>query len=158
VARYDHGYGLLSRTDGIGAAFYTFQAIGHTSELTGTGGAVLNSYAYDPFGVSLDKSETVANPFEYVGEYGVTQEMSGFFLTRSRPYSASVGRFLQEDSLGILGGRNLYAYTENSPNQHIDPLGTCPDDVTFDQIINKAIKLVAIGKSQRRCYIMLGAL
>jgi YD repeat-containing protein len=61
IARYDHGYGLLSRTDTAGVAYYTFQAIGHTSELTGTGGTVLNSYQYDPFGVSIGKTETVTN-------------------------------------------------------------------------------------------------
>ena len=40
VARYDHGYGLVARTDAAGAAaYYTCQAIGHTSELTGDAGA-----------------------------------------------------------------------------------------------------------------------
>ena len=71
---------------GRAAAFYTFQAIGHTSELTDAAGAVLNSYAYDPFGVSLGKTETVANPFEYVGEYGVMNEGNGLEFMRARYY------------------------------------------------------------------------
>ena len=44
VARYDYGYGLLDRIDGTGsAAYYTFSAIGNTSEITNASGAVLNS-------------------------------------------------------------------------------------------------------------------
>ena len=53
IARYDQGYGLVSRTDAAGdPAFYTFSAIGNTSELTDGTGSVLNHYSYDPFGVS----------------------------------------------------------------------------------------------------------
>src|SRR5262249_26287923 len=75
VARYDYGYGLLARCDATGNPdYYTFSAIGNTSEMTNAATKVVNSYAYDPFGVSLGKTETVVNPFEYVGEYGVTSE------------------------------------------------------------------------------------
>ena len=66
---YDHGYGLLSRADASGnPAYYTFQAIGHTSESTDATGGVLNTYSYDPFGMPLGRTDTVANPFKYVGE------------------------------------------------------------------------------------------
>src|SRR5262249_35931 len=51
IARYDHGYGLLSRTATNGSTnYYGFSAIGSTSELTDGSAAVANSYAYDPFG------------------------------------------------------------------------------------------------------------
>jgi RHS repeat-associated protein len=126
VARYDHGYGLLSRTDGIEAAFYTFQAIGHTSELTGADGVVLNSYAYDPWGVSLGKSETMANPFEYVGEYGVMNEGNGLTSMRERPYEAHLARFTSADPIGVAGGANLYGYTRNGPVSFIHPTGMEP--------------------------------
>ncbi|WP_145234608.1 putative Ig domain-containing protein [Urbifossiella limnaea] len=123
VARYDHGYGLVSRADGAGAAFYTFEAIGHTSELTGAGGQVLNSYRYDPFGVSLGKSEAVANPFEYVGEYGVMNEGNGLEFMRARHYHPTDGQFIQYDPLGIAGGLNGYSYTDNGPVSRLDPVG-----------------------------------
>ena len=123
LARYDHGYGLLSRTGTTGAAFYTFQAIGSTSEVTGTGGQVLNSYRYDPFGVSLGKTETVANPFEYVGEYGVMNESNGLEFMRARYYSANHGRFTTEDRIGLAGGSNLYTYSSNTSTHLVDPTG-----------------------------------
>ena len=75
VAHYAYGLGLVSRTDAAGtSAYYAFDAIGSTSVLTNSSGAIVNSYAYDPFGNSLAKSETVPNPFQYVGEYGVMNE------------------------------------------------------------------------------------
>ncbi|MFO0957423.1 MAG: RHS repeat-associated core domain-containing protein [Isosphaeraceae bacterium] len=126
VARYDHGIGLVSRFDAVGdAGYYTFQAIGHTSEITGTSGLVLNLYEFDPFGVTLSKSEAVANPFAYVGEYGVMAVGGDLEFMRSRFYDPNTGRFTQADPIGINGGgANLYAYTTNQPVAFVDPSGT----------------------------------
>ena len=67
VARYDHALGLVARSDAAGnPAFYSFDALGNTRELTGTGGAALNEYDYDAFGAA-----TVANAFRFVGRFGV---------------------------------------------------------------------------------------
>jgi len=124
LARYEHGFGLLARTDTAGnPTFYTFSAIGHTSELTDSSGAVANAYAYDPFGVSLAKVETRPNPFEFVGEFGVMNEENGLELMRARHYEAGFARFLQADPLGTAGGMNLYTYVENGPVDSFDPLG-----------------------------------
>jgi RHS repeat-associated protein/uncharacterized repeat protein (TIGR01451 family) len=124
IARYDDGYGLLGRTDAAGnAAYYTFSAIGNTSELTSAMGAVLNQYAYDPFGVSLGKTEAVVNPFQYVGEYSVVSEGSGLGFMRARYYEASLGRLLQPDPLRIDGGTNFYRYSSNNPVSLADPEG-----------------------------------
>jgi RHS repeat-associated protein len=123
MARYEHGFGLLSRVDQVGdSAFYTFQAIGHTSELTDVGGAVLNSYAYDPWGITLSESETVSNPFEFVGEFGVMNEGNGLEFMRARFYNAADGGFLQPDPL-LVPGMNLYSYSEGEPTTWSDPTG-----------------------------------
>jgi len=59
IARYDHGYGLVSRSAAVGQlAFYTFSAIGNTSDVTDLPGNVLNTYVSDPFGVFLGQSES----------------------------------------------------------------------------------------------------
>ena len=124
IASYEHGFGLLTRTNGSGAsAYYSFDAIGSTSELTSDGGSVLNSYTYDPLGISLSQSETVSNPFEYVGEYGVMHEANGLEFMRARYYIPYTGRFTSADPIGILGGVNLYAYAFNSPVSYSDPRG-----------------------------------
>ncbi len=124
IARYEHGFGLLARTDAAGdPAFYTFSAIGHTSELTGPSGAVANAYAYDPFGLSLAKTETIPNPFEFVGEFGVMNEGNGLELMRARFYDSMSGRFLSTDPSGLDVSLNFYSYVKNSPTRAIDPSG-----------------------------------
>ena len=77
VARYDHGYGLVSRTDAGADAYYTFDALGSTSDLLDGFGAVLNHYSYDPFGITLNRAEGVANDFEFIGSGSVTHEAQG---------------------------------------------------------------------------------
>jgi len=137
IARYEHGYGLLSRTDVAGdPAYYTFSAIGNTSELTGTGGAVLNEYAYDPFGESLTKNETVASPFEFVGEYGVMNEGNGLEFMRARFFDAGLGRFVSEDPIGLYGNQTNYnVYSYNDPIHYVDPDGLAS---TTDDVARKA--------------------
>ncbi len=125
VALYRHGYGLISRSDRSGTqAYYTFSAIGNTSELTSSAGTVLNTYSYDPFGTLLAMRETVPNPYGFVGEHGVLKANNAVTFMKSRYYACDLGRFTAPDTLGLHGGDiNLYRYVENSPVIMVDPLG-----------------------------------
>jgi RHS repeat-associated protein len=136
IARYNHGYGLVSRFDSLGSgAYYTFSAIGNTSELTNAAGTVLNYYSYDPFGVSLGKSESSPNPFEFVGEHGVMSETNGLQFMRARYYDPVTGRFGQCDPSRALVGSNSYSYAANRPSVFVDPSGRCSigEPITDDQ-------------------------
>ena len=125
VARYDHGRGLLQRIDATNQpAFYTFSTIGNTAEVTDQLGVPLNTYAFDPWGVPLRKTETVANAFGFIGALGVAHDQAGLEFMRARFYRTEIGRFIQTDPIGISGGINLTAYGGNSPVSHIDPMGT----------------------------------
>lgn len=42
----------------------------------------------------------------------------------SRDYDPKMRRFLQRDSIGLLGGSNLYEYAQSDPINMVDPLGT----------------------------------
>jgi RHS repeat-associated protein len=126
-AHYVQGLGLASRVDAAGTAdFYQFDALGNTTQLTGTGGAVLNTYKYLPFGESSGASETVANPFEYVGRLGIMRDGSGLDYMRARWYEPSQGRFTQADPIGLAGGVNPYTYGTNNPISFVDPSGLVP--------------------------------
>ena len=47
---------------------------------------------------------------------------TGLHYNRFRYYDPAIGRFINQDPLGLEGGHNLYSYVPN-PNNWIDPLG-----------------------------------
>ena len=128
VAKYEHGFGLVSRTDASNnQSFYDFDATGSTAALTGQAGTELNSYAYRPFGEDFHEVETVDNSFEYVGQWGVTEEANGLDFMRARYYDSHSGRFVASDPIGLQGNdSNFYRYAGNNPVSYIDPEGTTP--------------------------------
>ena len=125
IAQYAYGLGLVSQTDGAGdTAYYNFDLTGNTTQLTGAGGAVLDSYSYLPFGELLSSSGSTANPFTYAGELRVMNAGNGLYFMRNRFYDPALGRFTTPDPSGVAGGDvNLYCYTNNSPTASVDPLG-----------------------------------
>ncbi|MGA1874933.1 MAG: RHS repeat-associated core domain-containing protein [bacterium] len=105
LAGYVHGLGLAARIDGEGnPAYYTFDGNGNTSKLVGPDLSVLNSYTYAPFGQVLATSESVDNPFGYVGQFGVMHEGNGLLFMRARHYDAKLGRFMHRDPIRFEGG------------------------------------------------------
>mgnify|MGYP000905349921 CR=1 FL=1 len=58
---------------------YHFDATGNTVAMTNASQVVVNQYAYTPFGEIAAKSETWAQPFTYVGQYGVFQESDNIY-------------------------------------------------------------------------------
>jgi len=126
VAKYEHGIGLVSRTDASNnQSFYDFDGTGSTAGLTGITGTELNSYNYRPFGEDFYEVETVDNSFEYVGQWGVTEEANGLDFMRARFYDSHSGRFVASDPIGLQGqDRNFYRYVNNDPVSFVDPEGT----------------------------------
>jgi RHS repeat-associated protein len=134
VAHYDHTLGLLSRIDAAGdPAYYTFDAVGNVQQLVTAAGSIPNTYAYTPFGSSLRKTETISNPFQFAGRFGVMKEGNGLNFMRARFYSSQLGRFLNMDPVGISGGDvNLYRYARNKPLRYVDPTGLQLVDADFE--------------------------
>ncbi|MBI2875410.1 MAG: cadherin-like domain-containing protein [Candidatus Tectomicrobia bacterium] len=125
VAHYGYGFGLLSRIDSAGsAAYYSFDAIGNASEMITAAGSIANRYEYAPFGRVLQETAPLPNPFLFVGQWGVMMEPTGLEFMRSRYYASGIGRFTQDDPIGLLGGDdNVNRYAGNSPIEMIDPSG-----------------------------------
>jgi len=128
--KYIYGKGLIALVTPTARYCYHFDATGHTIALTDMAGTVVNSYAYEPFGQILAEQETIAQPFKFVGAYGVMAEPSGLYYMRARYYDPSVGRFISEDPIGFAGGDvNLSAYVGGNPLNRIDPSGLWGEDI-----------------------------
>ncbi|AFY39930.1 RHS repeat-associated core domain protein [[Leptolyngbya] sp. PCC 7376] len=125
AVQYVHGLGLESQSNNSGVvSFYNFNAIGSTAQLTDSSGEILNRYSYSPFGIRLTDEEQIANPFEFIGQYGVMESTSNLDFMRARFYDSQLGRFVSNDPRGFEGGSpNLYKYANNSPANYSDPEG-----------------------------------
>jgi len=122
----DPGGRLLALTDGTTVYYYGLDGHGSVANLTDSSGAVVNTYRYDPYGNSLGKTETASlpNPWQYAGGYFDVE--SGLYLLGARYYAPTLGRFLQQDLLGV-PELSQYAYASSDPCNNSDPSGmqTC---------------------------------
>jgi RHS repeat-associated protein len=132
---YIHGLGLMAMVTPANAVYiYHFNAVGSTIAMTDSSQAMVNKYAYDPFGnIAANSIENVQQPFKFVGEFGVMTEPNGFCYMGARYYDPQVGRFISEDPIGFEGGDvNLYNYVGANPVNRIDPSGESSAIVGFE--------------------------
>jgi RHS repeat-associated protein len=119
---YD-GAGLVAKiTPANEYYFYHFDGLGSTVAITNSNGVVVNTYCYSPEGL-VGAQETIPNPFQYVGRFGVMAEGNGLYYMRARYYDPEVGSFINKDPIGYKGGLNLYGYTGNNLVNVVDPSG-----------------------------------
>lgn len=120
-----HGAGLMAMVMPDNELYcYHFDATGHTVAVTNAAGSMVNKYAYTPFGTIANQVEAIAQPFKYVGQYGVMSEPNSLYYMRARYYDPHAGRFISEDPMGFdAGDVNLYAYVQNNPIMGVDPSG-----------------------------------
>jgi type VI secretion system secreted protein VgrG len=65
-------------------------------------------------------ADQVDNPIRFPGQYFDAE--SGLHYNRFRYYDPQVGRYVNQDPIGLLGGNN-YEYALNIPTQAYDPMG-----------------------------------
>jgi RHS repeat-associated protein len=124
IAHYVLGLDVTCRLDAQNeAAFYQYDAMGNTSELTDSSGRMENQYRYLPFGERSSATEAVSNSYQYGGALQGSREGNGLDFMRARYYDDAMGRFTQRDPVGLAGGLNLYRYTANDPVNSSDPSG-----------------------------------
>ncbi|MBI4830176.1 MAG: hypothetical protein HY801_01190 [Candidatus Lindowbacteria bacterium] len=124
-AHFTHGSGiddpLIIRYNGLDY-YYHKNHLGSVTEIANSTGTVVKSYKYDAFGNILEETgPTINRGFTYTARE--RHSRSGLYYYRARFYDPRIGRFISQDPIGILGGMNLYSYTENGPVNRNDPLG-----------------------------------
>lgn len=102
--------------------FYITDRLGSVTELADGTGNIVQSYVYDSFGNIVFQIGAINNPYTFTGREFDSE--TGLYYYRARYYDSSIGRFIQEDPLGLLAGDiNFYAYVANQPLDFTDPLG-----------------------------------
>ena len=146
-ARYVQGAGIDEPLAQSGSAlsYYDGDGLGSITSLTDATGTPAATFVYGAFGVLSSSSGTTANSYRYTArEY---DQETGLYYYRARYYEPIVGRFLNEDEIGIDEGTDLYPYVGNSPATFRDPLGLYklkgfPEDLKarMKDAIDRAIK------------------
>ena len=133
LARYTYGLGMdepLTMERGGQTYTYHRDALGSITEVSDSGGSIIERYEYDVYGeVSIfDGSDNplsasaIGNPYLFTARRFDPE--SGNYYYRARIYSPALGRFLSVDPLGFdAGDTNLYRYAFNNPTTLTDPTG-----------------------------------
>ena len=123
LARYTHGPGIdepLAEVRRHRTRFYHDDVLGSVIALTGPYGHPVRHYSFTAFGAPEDHRGD-PQPYRYTGREW--DKEVGLYYYRGRYYDSRLGRFTQEDPIGLAGGLNLYAYVGNNPLNFSDPNG-----------------------------------
>lgn len=128
AAYYLYAGGLAARILPDGSvSYYHSDRQGNTLALTDGGGSTTDLYQYDEFGVPAGSSGSTANPFRYLGGFGVYDNGDGTLFARARTYHPDLGRFLSRDALfgNQKSGQSLnrYVYALNDALRFVDVNG-----------------------------------
>ncbi|MCC6744545.1 MAG: RHS repeat-associated core domain-containing protein, partial [Acidobacteria bacterium] len=131
VSRYDSGTDLIrSELAGEGERCYGRDAMGTTTSLTSSTGALTARAEYDAWGERMAETGATANRVGFTG-YREDAE-TGLDYAINRYYSPDTGRFTTHDPLTELDrperlnqpqGLNLYPYVMGGPTRYTDPDG-----------------------------------
>ena len=98
--------------------------LGSVRAVSDSSGATIQTYRSDEFGMPLESSGKVTQPFQYTGE---ERDEMGLVFLRARYYEPGTGRFMGRDPTGGVGDNPAslyrYAYAHNDPVNKIDPTG-----------------------------------
>jgi RHS repeat-associated protein len=121
---------LMGTLDGTNA-FYCYDANGNVTELVDGGGNTVAAYRYDPFGNTIGKSGALAdaNPFRFSTKY--LDGETDLYYYGYRFYTPKLGRWVNSDPVGEVGGLNCIAFLENATVSRIDLLGQWGYDVHY---------------------------
>jgi RHS repeat-associated protein len=120
-AKYVHGVGIDETLAMIRVSdiyLYHYDGLGSVSDLTDSNGNSVESYSYDAYGIP-NVTTSVGNPYMFTGRR--LDGNTGLYYFRARYYNPILGRFLQAEPLGYLGGINVYTYAINNPTTYKDP-------------------------------------
>jgi len=128
IYSYTQGYAPVEVQEGTNT--YTVHAdhLDTPRYLTDQSGQIVWQNLPDPYGISEVNEDpdgdgnNVSFNIRFPGQYfdAETRLHYNYF----RDYDPSIGRYVQSDSIGLLGGVNTYVYVGGNPITRVDPTGT----------------------------------
>ena len=103
--------------------------LGTPQQISDASQAIVWKADYSPFGEATMTTELITNNLRFAGQY--YDEETGLHYNYFRYYDPSLGRYVQSDSFGLLGGINTYSYGLQNPLNNTDKFGLCPNCVGF---------------------------
>lgn len=117
----DH-HGPLAKLEGGKRYHYLSDHLGTPQELVDDERKVVWAVDLKGYGQARTHiAEEIDNPIRFPGQYRDLE--SGLYYNRYRYYDPQVGRYINQDPIGIVGGLNKFAYAESNPASEYDPLG-----------------------------------
>ena len=132
---------LFMKTDGE-YYYYHNDHLGAPQKITDIDGDTAWSATYTSFGsATIEQSSIITCNLRFPGQYFDAE--TGLHYNYFRYYDPSTGRYLRPDPIGLIGGINLYAYTNENPINKDDSLGLN----TYINHINTLIMTGRIGRA-----------
>jgi RHS repeat-associated protein len=147
--------GLLARSDTYSAGnftdhnYYHADGNGNITYLETSAQGLAASYRYDAFGNTLSSSGTyaTANTYRFSSKEWMSSVNGYYYLYRF--YRPDLQRWPNRDPIEELGGLNLFAYTDNTPIDEVDPLGldgTNDPSKNTEQVVKQATSDASCAK------------
>ncbi len=123
--------------------FYHTDHLGTPHTVTDSEGGVVWQATYNALGYAFISIDIIHNPLRFQGQYH--DQESGLHYNRFRYYDPSIGQFIHQDPIGLLGGINHYRYAPN-PIQWVDPLGLSCKEGGDNFLLNSAYLVGGVTK------------
>jgi RHS repeat-associated protein len=101
--------------------FYHTDHLGTPQALTDKNQQVVWQSEQEPFGEVTATTHVVEQNLRFPGQYYDVE--TGLHYNYFRDYNSSIGRYVQSDPVGLIGGLNTYLYSLNNPITLKDPYG-----------------------------------
>lgn len=118
-------------------------------KITDATGAVVWQGSYTPFGELRSVIATRNNVLMFPGQVEDGETM----LSQNwhRDYDPAIGRYIQSDPIGLLGGVNTYGYALQNPGYYIDFTGENPAAPVVGILVGGA-RVYKVGKASLKAY------
>jgi len=97
--------------------------VGRPQVVTNASQTVVWSAQNWPFTQSVTVSNSAPLNLGFPGQY--YDQETGLWNNGYRDYDSTLGRYVESDPIGLVGGVNTYAYVEDNPVSGVDLLGLC---------------------------------